>query len=310
MRTALLVGRTGTVRAAAQKLGIHRATVSRHIETLEERLGARLFIRHTDGYTPTHTGFEMLQAAEKADDAIETFMDFLDASSENLTGTLQISAVLRAGWLIRPAMKLFSRQYPGVTVRFQPGTEFPRLELGEAHIAVHVGPKPTHPDYVVIPFFEFPIGLFAHRDYVEEYGYPETLSELSAHRFIGSRAVFEDSGFIREYGNFITDSNLAFESNSPTIVFDSIVGGLGLGVASKPEALKQPELIEILPLQVPLTASVWITTHVDVHRTPLVAGFISSLKTVRKDLMIQPSLKKVQFAENKLLKEPDIALVK
>ncbi|MEO1305518.1 MAG: LysR family transcriptional regulator [Pseudomonadota bacterium] len=310
MHTALLVGRTGTVRAAANQLGIHRATVSRHIETLEERLGTRLFIRHADGYTPTQIGYEMIRAAEQADDAIETFMDFLATNSDDLTGTLRISAVSRAGWLVRPAMKLFSQQYPGVTVRFEPSTEIPKLELGEAHIAVHAGKKPTHPDYVVLPFFEFPVGIFAHREYVSENGLPETASDLLHHRFIGAREVFEEFGVFSRYGNFLTDANLVLESNSPTIVFDSILAGMGLGVASIPEAKMQPDLIEVLPQRDPLTAPVWITTHVDVHRTRMVSGFISSIKAVKKPLMIEMGIISEPVAEQLEPPAIDFAIMK
>ena len=40
VRTAFAVARLGTVSAAAQELGLHRATVIRHIDALEESLGA------------------------------------------------------------------------------------------------------------------------------------------------------------------------------------------------------------------------------------------------------------------------------
>ena len=43
MRTALMVARLGTVKAAAEALGVHRATVSRHVDTLEAAFRAPLF---------------------------------------------------------------------------------------------------------------------------------------------------------------------------------------------------------------------------------------------------------------------------
>ena len=52
VRTALYVARLGTVSAAAKDLEIHRATVIRHIDELEQEVGGKLFQRHARGYRP------------------------------------------------------------------------------------------------------------------------------------------------------------------------------------------------------------------------------------------------------------------
>ena len=41
IRTAYGVARSGTVSKAAQELGVHRATVNRHIDALEAEIGTR-----------------------------------------------------------------------------------------------------------------------------------------------------------------------------------------------------------------------------------------------------------------------------
>ena len=56
IRTAYQVARMGTVSGAAEVLGVHHATVIRHIDALEARLGVKLFQRHARGYTPTEAG--------------------------------------------------------------------------------------------------------------------------------------------------------------------------------------------------------------------------------------------------------------
>ncbi len=56
IRTAFQVARVGTVSGAAEVLGVHHATVIRHIDALEARLSAKLFQRHPRGYTPTEAG--------------------------------------------------------------------------------------------------------------------------------------------------------------------------------------------------------------------------------------------------------------
>jgi len=77
LRTALMLARLGTVSAAAEALGVHRATVNRHIDTLETEFQAPLFQRHARGYTLTEMGQEMLEVVGRAD---EMFSDLLGRS--------------------------------------------------------------------------------------------------------------------------------------------------------------------------------------------------------------------------------------
>ncbi len=61
IRTAYHVARLGTVSGAAEALGVHHATVIRHIDALEARIGVKLFQRHARGYTPTEAGEDLLK---------------------------------------------------------------------------------------------------------------------------------------------------------------------------------------------------------------------------------------------------------
>ncbi|MEM7691843.1 MAG: LysR family transcriptional regulator, partial [Pseudomonadota bacterium] len=67
LRTALYVHELGTVSAAAEALGVHRATVIRHIDALEEEMGTEMFRRHAQGYTATEACAEALVAVKQAE---------------------------------------------------------------------------------------------------------------------------------------------------------------------------------------------------------------------------------------------------
>ena len=56
VRTAYQVAKMGTVSGAAEVLGVHHATVIRHVDALEAHLGVKLFQRHARGYTATEAG--------------------------------------------------------------------------------------------------------------------------------------------------------------------------------------------------------------------------------------------------------------
>ncbi|HET9753793.1 MAG TPA: LysR family transcriptional regulator, partial [Myxococcales bacterium] len=62
LRFVLELARTGTLAAAARKLGVDDTTVGRRLSALERDLGARLFTRTPDGLALTAAGVEMEQA--------------------------------------------------------------------------------------------------------------------------------------------------------------------------------------------------------------------------------------------------------
>lgn len=72
-KTAYQVARLGTVSAAASALGVHRATVIRHIDALEAELGGTIFHRHKTGYSPTEIGEDLLRVAQTTEDQLEQF---------------------------------------------------------------------------------------------------------------------------------------------------------------------------------------------------------------------------------------------
>jgi DNA-binding transcriptional LysR family regulator len=68
IRTAFQVALIGTVSGAADVFVVHHATVIRHIDALEQRLGVILFQRHARGYTATEAGQDLMQVAAATDD--------------------------------------------------------------------------------------------------------------------------------------------------------------------------------------------------------------------------------------------------
>lgn len=68
IRTAFYVARAGTVSGAAEELGVHHATVIRHIDSLESLLGVKLFQRHARGYTATEAGKDLFRVAQTTED--------------------------------------------------------------------------------------------------------------------------------------------------------------------------------------------------------------------------------------------------
>src|SRR3984893_14029724 len=65
VRYFLAVARGGSVRAAAERLGVNHATVLRRIAQLEKHLGAQMFEKLPSGYRLTAAGEEVLELANQ-----------------------------------------------------------------------------------------------------------------------------------------------------------------------------------------------------------------------------------------------------
>ncbi|MFA5966601.1 MAG: LysR family transcriptional regulator [Sphingomonas sp.] len=80
LRYALAAAETGSFSGAASRFGVKQATLARHMQHLEDRLGQSLFRRSTRGIVPTLLGERMLQRAR----LIVADVDALDAEARAL----------------------------------------------------------------------------------------------------------------------------------------------------------------------------------------------------------------------------------
>ncbi len=283
IKTAFQVARMGTVSGAAEVLGVHHATVIRHIDSLEARLGVKLFQRHARGYTSTEAGQDLLRVAQATDDQFNQLAGRIRGRGNEVSGDLVITSLIDIASRMAPLLKDFQEQYPDVVVRYLTGERLYRLEYGEAHVAIRAGTVPDQPDNVVQEFHYHRVGLYASKSYIEQCGMPEGVDSFARHRFVAhdsdeSRAPFEQ--WLRRH---VPAENLTFRSNDSRTMRAAILSGAGIGFLPAFEADLHPELAEVHPHQEEWSGPLWLVTHVDLHRTTKVQTFLSFLKAAAKD---------------------------
>ncbi|MEM1194710.1 MAG: LysR family transcriptional regulator [Pseudomonadota bacterium] len=280
--TAYLVAIHGTVSATAEILGVHRATVIRHIDILEEHLGVKLFIRHQRGYTKTEYADQLIESAELVDNQYSRFFGKIRNATLGKSGELIIGATGPIGPLIVQAAKAFRKTHQDTKVRYKVLEDMPYLEFAEAHIVVWVGPKPTSPDHVPVKIGEFKSGLYAHKEYLSEYGVPKSKKEIGEHRFVvvssGTRSMPTD--WARKTFELC---EVAFTSNCRGSVFRAALLGMGIGLLPQYIAASNPDMVRLLPdLETP-TIPYWAVTHMDIHRTHKIQAYLQALKAIAID---------------------------
>ena len=283
VRTAYQVVRLGTVSGAADVLGVHHATVIRHIDALEARLGVKLFQRHARGYTPTEAGQDLARVAQATEDQFNQLAGRMKGQGDSMTGELVVTSLESFAPLIVPALAAFQQAHDELTVRFLTGERLFRLEYGEAHVAIRAGTAPDQPDNVVQPFASQRAALYASRGYVERHGLPEGPGDFAGHRFVGH----DDADFRAPYARWLRahapDARFVFRSTDFLSIQEAIAAGAGIGFIPCCDAARRDDLVEVMPPIPDWAAPLWLVTHVDLHRTHKVQTFLQFLKERARD---------------------------
>ena len=284
VRTAFHVARVGTVSGAADVLGVHHATVIRHIDALEDRLGVKLFQRHARGYTPTEAGDDLLRVAQATDDQFSQLAGRIKGRGNDVSGDLVVTSLISIAPRMAPLLADFQRQHPEVIVRYLTGARLFRLEYGEAHVAIRAGTMPEEPDNVVQPFLQQHMALVASDAYAARHGMPKDEDDLKNHYFVTHDSDKSRAPFTRWLRDMVNDDRFIYRATENRNMQDAIVAGAGIGFVLAQELRAHPELTEVIPRREEWSAPLWIVTHVDLHRTTKVQSFLRFLKDRIKTL--------------------------
>lgn len=283
IRTAFQVAKMGTVSGAAQVLGVHHATVIRHIDALEEKLGVKLFQRHARGYTPTEAGEDLLKVGQATDDQFAQLASRIRGRGETVSGELVITTLSGASEIMTQVIAGFQALHPEITVRYLAGERLFRLEYGEAHIAIRAGKPPQEPDNVVQPFHVHPIALYVSQKYVDYFGLPAPERLWQDLRFIAHDDPNSRAPFLQWLRETVPDARIVFTSTEIDAINQAVIAGVGASFLPVWFARGRDDLIEVAPARPEWESANWLVTHVDLHRTPKVQAFLDYLKTAAKD---------------------------
>lgn len=278
IRTAYQVARLGTVSGAAEALGVHHATVIRHIDALETRLGAKLFQRHARGYTATEAGRELLEVAQGASDRFDQLASRIKGQNEEVSGELVVTAISGIPRLLTPAVVAFGMLHPKLIIRFLTDMRLFRLSSGEAHVAIRAGARPEDADYVVQKFTQVRMALYAARTYAAAHGLPKGESDLARHRFVGADDHQARAPFYQWLRQAHPGAHVPFRVSEAAAAESAVRAGAGLGFLSTCDVRNDPDLIEVLPSRPEWSTPLWLVTHVDLHRTLKVQKLLAHLK--------------------------------
>ena len=283
IRTAYHVARLGTVSGAAEALGVHHATVIRHVDALEGRLGVKLFQRHARGYTPTEAGGELFQVAHVTADQFRHLAGRLQGQGAAVSGEVIVTTVESLAPLIIPALARFSEAHPEIAVRLLSDVRLFRLEYGEAHVAVRAGARPEDPDNVVQPLARVQSALYAHESYIARHGRLDSLDQARAHTFVGPADRDHRAPFLAWMRAHVPEDRILFRAGDLRDMQASVRAGAGIGFMPLWRARHCEGLVQLMAPRPDWEVPIWLVTHVDLHRTAKVQAVARSLKEAAEE---------------------------
>lgn len=139
VRYFLAVARGGSVRAAAEHLGVNHATVLRRIAQLEERLGVQMFEKLPSGYRLTAAGEEVLEFADQMEASSHQLETRVFGRDQSVRGRLRVTlAPPMATHLLMPDFADFARLHPDIEMDVLSFGELANLTNREADVAIRV----------------------------------------------------------------------------------------------------------------------------------------------------------------------------
>jgi len=280
-RSFLAVLQQGSLSAAARELGLTQPTIGRHIDALEQAIGAQLFTRSQTGLLPTDAATDLRPYAETLAATAAALLRSASGRRGEVSGTVRISASEVIGVeVLPPILAKLQDSYPGLTIELSVSDALEDLLQRQSDIAVRMA-EPSQAALVVRRIGDIPLGFFAHRRYIERHGRPLALADLSQHRLVG---FDRESAYIRTMMRrfpIVDPERFTFKADSSLAQLAAIRAGLGIGLCQHPLGRASSDLEHLLP-DISLPLGTWVAMHENLRTSPrcrvtfdaLVAGLL------------------------------------
>lgn len=278
LKTFHYAAETGSLTAAAEKLGVSQSSVSRQIAALESGMGVPLFQRHARGLLLTGPGMALREFTREMAGAAMIAESTLKDAREKVIGDLKVTAPVAFGstW-VAPRLVHFADSYPETRVQMLlDDGELDLLKL-EAECAIRLWAA-THADLIQRKLLEVHISLYASPSYLAKHGAPKNVDDLDEHRIIayqqGVPTPMKELDWAQRAGR--EDA----KPRQPLLEINNVYGMLravesGFGIASVPDYMAKgnPNLVKVLPNLPGPSFDVYFIYPSDLKRSKRISAF-------------------------------------
>ncbi len=279
-RVFLAVTRKCGFAAAAPSLGMVTATVKRHIERLEETMGAPLFDRATQPLTLTAAGMALKSVPESMERADVAFREAALTEQREARGTVRVLAPELLGeYVLPPLFGRLRRTHPDIHIELDvtlaPSAGAKREVAADLAL---MAASPRSGELTGERLGDAPYGLFARRDLLDRVGRPACVEQLDKFPVIGLRSAAKTRLDHALLGLSLPQGGTRIRSDTTARQFDAMRAGLGIAICEVPLAARYTDLERVLP-EVSRDVPLWMVMHksqVDVLRVRVVREAIEA----------------------------------
>ena len=256
METFIRVARSGSFTIAAEQLGLSRALVSRHVGSLEARLGVRLLNRTTRSLSLTDEGRSYLEFCERLFRDIEGQERAIVQTPSEPTGTLRIAAPKSFGALhLADAIIAFARANPRLHVQLVlENVAFKITDFGKRGFDIVLQFSPAkHASLIERPVAAMDWVVCAAPVLLAKEGRPATPSDLSTRSCLLHETALPNDRqwpFEGPRGRVVAKVGGSFTSNSALALRKAALAGLGIALLPRyvvADDLASGHLVQLLP---------------------------------------------------------------
>lgn len=260
-RAFLETAETGSLSAAARKLGLTQPTLSRQVAAIEQRMGVTLFERVGKSMVLTPTGLDLLEHARVMGAAAQALSLAATGRAQAFEGVVSVSASdVVAARLLPPIVTQLRAQEPGIVIEVIASNALSDLLRREADIAIrHV--KPEQPDLIARLIREATAGFYASEDWVKAHGHPRHAEDATRLPFVGIDRSGQFLAHLRTHGLLLGEANFSCYAEHSVAHWALVRQGMGIGVMMEDIARDTPGIVRVLDDVPPVRFPVWLVTH-------------------------------------------------
>ena len=267
-RLILALHRTGTLRGAANELGVNHSTISRKLASLHKLYKTPLFERTTLGYQTTNLGEELVATAEQIEILTIATERKKRAKENTLSGTISLSIPPAIGqYLIIDELNTFRSTYPNIQLTILSSYALANLDRSETDIVIRGSDNP--PEHLVgRKICSLKLNYYANKTYLQN----TTEKDLT---WIGRDSKERKPDWIKSspYPN----AEIGICSPDISTRHQLAIAGYGLTRGACYMAEQEPDLVKIGTKSNIHYSDLWVLTHPDLRNTPRIRVLMSFL---------------------------------
>ncbi len=263
LRFLVVIGRDGTLAAAARRLKVDQTTVARRLRALEEALGTPLFERREGRWQATPVGTRVLERAARIEEDVAGLARIAEADAQAVSGVVRITAVgaIVTGYLVPQLPGLYAR-HPELAVDLIASNDNLNVSRREADIAIRLA-RPQSGDFLIRKLADVGFAMYgaARGDIPVRPGdwvaYNDDLAHTPEMRWLAPR---------------LAGGRLRLRSNSLDGLARAVADGIGHAILPCFLGDADPRLTRLGGTQPVLSRDLWLLVHPDARQQARVAA--------------------------------------